>query len=356
MSTDRRRPPRAPRAHVACAEDLCDAYEHEDRLGNDRDAESPSPRPRRHAVRLVDELDGEAPPRRGRPVGFGGTAKGPSETEPKAEGFNHRPKMAERSSAGTRSAPSARRDPAGADDRGAFVVKAGVPVDKEGPAVDRDDLPADGYAVLSIHPEGAGETVAVILSVPGEGEPERLKLHLLVEQYAELGVRSGIVDDETADALLAAGHLCAAVKRGMNLLAYGDQSARRLVYKLTAKGVERAVAEAAVAYLSEKGYIHEDDTARRRAEQGVRKQWGPRRIREDLRANGFTPAAIDEALEALCDVDFEAACAAVIRKKYRVVPDDRAACQKLMAALMRLGYDSDTIRAALRRVAAEAGD
>jgi SOS response regulatory protein OraA/RecX len=219
---------------------------------------------------------------------------------------------------------------------------------------DREPLSSEdvggGYMILSVTPEGEGETVAVVLSVPNAegGKPERVKLHLLVEQYADLGVKVGEITPEQADRLLEAGKLCAAVRRGMGLLQYGDKSARRLAYKLTAKGIDRETATAAAAYLSEKGYIREDDTARLRAEQGVRKGWGLRRICEDLRAQGFTADVIDDAAEGLSEVDFVENCVAVIRKKYGDVPEERPARQKMVAALMRLGYDSEEIREAMR--------
>ena len=171
--------------------------------------------------------------------------------------------------------------------------------------------------------------------------------------HATMLSECGILTHEEADILLTAGKLCAAIRRGMGLLAYGDQSARRLASKLVAKGTDRETATAAAAYLAEHGFIREDDTARLRAEQGVRKGWGPRRIREDLWAQGFTAAAAEDALEALSEVDFSENCAGVIRKKYGSVPADRTERQKITAALMRLGYESDDIREAMRRVRRE---
>lgn len=214
------------------------------------------------------------------------------------------------------------------------------------------EMPAEGCRVLSVTPEGEGETVSVVLILPPAegGKPRRIQLHLLTEQYATLHVQVGEVSPEQADVFLEAGKLCAAIRRGMGLLKYGDQSARRLASKLVAKGIDRETAKAAAEYLSEKGYIREDDTARLRAEQGVRKGWGPRRIREDLWAQGFTADATEDALEALSEVDFSENCAGVIRKKYGSVPADRTERQKMTAALMRLGYDSDDIREAMRRV------
>ncbi len=235
----------------------------------------------------------------------------------------------------------------------------------------------DGYAILSVYPEGEGETMAVVLAVPADeakritagkgtapeassadqtdkpGQLVKVKLHLLPEQYADLGVKAGEITAERADELIEAGRLCGAIRRGAALLGYGDQSARKLAYKLTAKGIDRETAASAVAYLAAKGYIRESGTAALRAQQGVGKLWGPRRIREDLRAQGFTPDAVEEALDALSEVDWAENCAAAIRKKYGEVPADKAERQKLTAAVMRLGYDSDTARQAMRMLLRE---
>lgn len=231
---------------------------------------------------------------------------------------------------------------------------------------DRHAVAVSVPTILSVTPEGEGETLAIVLALPtseadAEKEnyrspvqkPKRVKLHLLVEQYADLReegltVRPGEITPSQADALMVAGELCAAIRRGMGLLQYGDRSARRLASKLAAKGIDREIAATAAAYLVRKGYICEDDTARRRAEQDLLKGWGPRRIREDLRAQGFASDTVEEAMETLADVDFGQACATVMRKKYGEVPADREDRRKMTASLMRLGYDMDHIREAMR--------
>ena len=214
------------------------------------------------------------------------------------------------------------------------------------------DLPPDTCAVLSVTPAGEGETVTVVLALPDpEGKrAQRVRFCLLVEQYAELGVKIGEITPEEADTLLDAGRLCGAIRRGISLLGYGDQSARRLAYKLTAKGVDRDTAARATAYLTEKGYIREDDTATLRAEQDLRKGWGERRIREDLMTHGFTREAVEEAMESLSDTNWVENCATAIRKKYGEIPEDKGERQKLIAAMMRLGYDTDTVREAMRDI------
>ena len=217
------------------------------------------------------------------------------------------------------------------------------------PAESIPSLSPDACAVLSVTPAGEGETVNVVLAMPADagGKPQRFSFHLLVEQYAALGVQAGTVSEEQAHALLDAGRLCGAIRRGIAMLGYADQSARRLAYKLTAKGVDRETAAAAVAYLAAKGYIHEDSTAALRAEQGLRKGWGERRIREDLCAHGFSREAVEEAMESLSDVDWAEACAAVLRKRYGEIPAERSQRQKLIAAMMRLGFEAEDIRTAM---------
>lgn len=301
-----------------------------DGTGNDG-AEREEIRPRPHrAERLVDVMGGESPRRTQAPT---------SRTEEVSRTVN--------------------------SVREAGATPLRMPAQRGTARVPEGIAPTD-YAILSVTPGGEGETVAVVMAVPETIETEtggrsmgRVKLHLMVEQYADLisagiSLVPGALTHEQADALLDAGKLCAAIRRGLAVLQYGDCSARRLTYKLTIKGVEREIAEAAAAYLSEKGYLRENDAARRRAEQGIRKGWGLRRIRDDLRAHGFSSEAVEEALEALDEVDIPARCAEVIRKKYGSIPADAAERKKMIAALMRQGYGMDEIREAMDTVSRDA--
>lgn len=222
-----------------------------------------------------------------------------------------------------------------------------------------------GAAILSVTPEGEGESLSLVLRLPSDGKGDmppvsdgkqrarKFRIHLLVDQYAELreegiSLVPGPITGEEEERLLACGRLCAAIHRGLGMLAYGDRSARRLTAGLVAKGVERGTAEEAAAYLARKGYLHEEETARLRVQKNLRKGWGPRRIREDLWAGGFDPSAREEALEILGGVDFSEACAEMIQKKYGEPPADREESRKMTAALMRQGYDMEHIREAVR--------
>ena len=203
-----------------------------------------------------------------------------------------------------------------------------------------------------------GETLTVTLETQGEdGARLRRKIPLTVEQYAALKVQPGRLFEEEADRLEHAGRLCLAIRKAGELLGYGDMSARTLVRKLTARGIDRAVADEAADWLAARGMLREDASALARAVADARKGWGPRRIRQDLLAHGYPSEAADAALDALHDpedpayVDFDAVCRSVLRVKLgrdAALTADRAACGRLIAAMMRLGYDSDTVREALR--------
>ena len=124
------------------------------------------------------------------------------------------------------------------------------------------------------------------------------------------------VEAEKLAAVLEAGRLSDAIRRGVNHLSYSSPSQKGLEKKLMAAGVSRSSAARAAAYLAGEGLIREADTATLRAEQGLRKGWGPRRIREDLRAKGFAPDSVDAAMESLADVDFTARLVKILRKKW----------------------------------------
>ena len=145
-----------------------------------------------------------------------------------------------------------------------------------------------------------------------------------------------------------------AVRRAVALLEYGDNSHKRLVRKLTQRGFDEEIAETAVARLEEMGYLREHDACARRAEQGVRKGWGKRRIAQDLYAQRYDRETVETVMCELEDeVDFTENCIGVIRKKFRVVPEDRDARRKMAAALMRMGYGSDEVRHAMQTVSSE---
>lgn len=218
----------------------------------------------------------------------------------------------------------------------------------------------DDTVITGIEAALSGEYLLVTLEGnTAEGQRLRQRIPLTAEQYAGMGLSVGPISVEEAVRLTEAGQLCRAIRKGMELLGYGDLSVRRMVWKLTVRGVDRETAAGAATYLKEKGFLREESAAERRAEQGARKLWGPRRIRQDLMAQGYEEAAVQAAMEALSDpenpeaTNYIANCATLIRKKYGEVPADRQERQRMLAGLTRLGYTYEQVREAARMVSEE---
>lgn len=140
----------------------------------------------------------------------------------------------------------------------------------------------------------------------------------------------------------------AVLLKAQELLGYGAMSPRRLSQKLLQRGFDEDIVAEAIRYLTDHGFMRESEDAVRFAEQGVRKLWGIRRIREDLYARRFSEQAIADALYVLENVDFEANCAKAIAKKYGSIPNEPSEIKKMTAALMRMGYSLSEIKAAMR--------
>lgn len=204
-------------------------------------------------------------------------------------------------------------------------------------------------------------TVTVELS--GEdGSRRQQDILLSVEQYAELGLHPGGISPEETERLMTAGQLCHAIRRGLALLEYGDMSARTLTAKLTRRDIPREIAEEAARWLADRGYLQEESAALSRAVEGARKGWGLRRIRQDLLAHGYPTPSVEAALGALSDpddpafVDFYDTCLTQLRRRLgrdTPPPTDRAAREKLTAALLRQGFSMDEVREAMHRQASK---
>jgi regulatory protein len=160
-------------------------------------------------------------------------------------------------------------------------------------------------------------------------------------------VRRGPISEQKLIEIEQAATLSAAWQRALSILAYGANSARSLSLKLRQRGFDAEVTERAVELVRAQGYLHEDDDALREAERALAKGWGLRRIGQHLRQRGYATEAVDAALEALSDEDFYERCCCAARKYHRVPPTDANQKQKIVAYLLRYGYDMSEIRHAL---------
>lgn len=137
-------------------------------------------------------------------------------------------------------------------------------------------------------------------------------------------------------------------QRALGLLTRREHSRKELARKLTARGVDSAEAETAVAKLAGEGW--QDDT--RFAESLVRSRagngYGPIRLRAELGTHGLDREAIARALDTF-DGDWTEQARDVVRRRFGDhLYDDRALQRKAAEFLFRRGFTADQIRAATR--------
>ena len=200
--------------------------------------------------------------------------------------------------------------------------------------------------ITSISAVNSGAEIVIEVRISEGDNFEKRKLILLARQYAELRISKGEIERERFDDLVEAGEVCAAVKRGMNILGYGACSEKNMALKLRSKGVDKESAVRAARYLSELGYINEVNDAAREAERCLKKYWGIKRIVAFLYEKGYSDTAVHHAIAELEEYDFVDSCIALIEKKFRSFPEEREEQKKLFASLVRYGHSSSDIRKA----------
>ena len=206
--------------------------------------------------------------------------------------------------------------------------------------------------IEDIRAVGDGAEAELSIEISNGEETQRIKGKVSAAMLSDLAlpasVRSPIVLTRArCEEILRCMKLHAAVKKGIDLLSYAKNTPRALQNKLKTKGYPADIAEQAVCFLVEKGYIRESDDAALFAENlAVRKRYGKNRIQKEMFAKGFSGDVIRETLDVL-DVDFSEICAARIDSMGGIslleAPERR---QKTVAALLRYGFSYAEIREA----------
>ncbi len=134
------------------------------------------------------------------------------------------------------------------------------------------------------------------------------------------------------------------------LLGFGDKSKKALSLKLKTKGYERDVCEAAIAVLESNGLVDDDrlcDAKVKSLAEG--KLYGPRRIKSELIAKGFSSSQAENALDE-ADIDFDALLYKLVEKlsRHSGIPEDEKELQTFKNKLVRYGYGFDQITRTLR--------
>jgi regulatory protein len=143
--------------------------------------------------------------------------------------------------------------------------------------------------------------------------------------------------------------------RAFRLLARKARSTAELRAKLLERApAEEHVVEQVIARLQELGYVNDQQLASDYAVARLQlKPMGRRRLREELRRKRLPEDAIESALDdAYARLDEDALIARAVRKWVRTkgAPKTKAEVKRLFDHLVRLGFDYEHIRRAVREI------
>ncbi len=206
--------------------------------------------------------------------------------------------------------------------------------------------------LYKVNPISGGEETELYFELSSGENFERTKLTVSAEMFFELGFSVGAreteVSRETYEYVTFLAEKHAAVKKGIAILAFGDNTKRALASKLRTKGFSREASEEACDFLEAAGYIDEAENAKMLArDMAEKKLYGAKRINAALYEKGFTKEAISASLAEI-DVDFAEICRVRIEKMGgRELFASAETKQKAVAALLRYGFSYSEIKEAL---------
>ena len=208
--------------------------------------------------------------------------------------------------------------------------------------------------LYKVNAVSGGEEAELYLELSSGENFERNKFTVSAEMFFELGFSVNFsgekeISREKYEEIAALAERHAAVKRGLSILSFGDNTKKGLAGKLRQKGFSKNAAEEASEYLAASGYINEAKSAKLLArDMAEKKLYGARRIAAALAGKGFSREAIAEA-ENENEVDFAEICAKrIARMGGRKLFADKETKRKAVAALLRYGFSYEDIKEALK--------
>ena len=157
---------------------------------------------------------------------------------------------------------------------------------------------------------------------------------------------------DTFEALEFAEACSNAAVKAVSLLAFGDNTAKKLSEKLRQKGFSRDAAAEAVRFCVEKRYIDEEDQLKRLMELLCeKKKYGLRRIRQEVWQKGFSEEIVKSYFEEFAaELDFDAAVYDRIKRLGIDAFSTSEKKKKHISSLLRYGFSMDEINGALKQL------
>ena len=169
-----------------------------------------------------------------------------------------------------------------------------------------------------------------------------LDTQTLIENRFDVGREIG--DDELHE-IIALSNERRAKNKALWLISYRDHSKKELKDKIK-RTCDEASAEKAVERMEELGLVDDEDYARRYAKKLLsQKKMTKRAAMFELSRKGIDKETAEAALDEI-DVDYRENIREIIDRKYPNISDEKIK-RRAVAALQRLGYGWDDIRAVL---------
>ncbi|HEY0662457.1 MAG TPA: regulatory protein RecX [Lysobacter sp.] len=137
-----------------------------------------------------------------------------------------------------------------------------------------------------------------------------------------------------------------ATQRALGLLTRREHSRKELTRKLTSRGMDAAEVEAAVGKLADAGWQNDARFAESLVRSRVAGGYGPLRIRAELATHGLDQDAVERAFNSF-DGDWAEQARDLVRRRFGPVVDDFAWRRKAADFLIRRGFPSGSVRAAI---------
>ncbi len=131
------------------------------------------------------------------------------------------------------------------------------------------------------------------------------------------------------------------------------RSEHELCTRLKKKKFDDPVIKETLAFLKEKGFINDQDFTRAWIESRLKRPFGLKRIRQELRLKGITEELIRSHIEALkgnyCEEEVVLTIAEERFNQLKGIEPQKAR-QRVFAYLMRRGFSSDAAIAAMHKL------
>ena len=169
-----------------------------------------------------------------------------------------------------------------------------------------------------------------------------LDAQTLLENRFDIGRE---INDEQLREIIRLSNERRAKEKALWLISYRDHSKKELKEKIQ-RTCNAEAAEAAVARMEELGLVNDESFARQYARKLLlNKKMSKRAAMFELTRKGVDKETAEEVLDEI-EIDPREQIREVIEKKYRSISDEKIK-RRAVAALQRLGYGWDDIKAAL---------